>query len=213
MKKLFFTLFISTLFVNVYSQETMKKKTKNFEEKIVEVFYVDISEPNIKQGEYLRKDLNDKIFCKGQYKNNFKSGIWYYYDYDGNIEFKYDYDLKKYIEENNALSKMEISDKYDVPAILLMSSAELISKIIQNLQYPIVAADKGISGRVFIDILVEKNGKILGYKIKESVHELLDNEALRVVKLITKDIEIIPATKNGVNVDSELTIPIVFMLN
>jgi len=194
MKNLFFTLFISILFVNVYSQEKLKKiKIEDKQNRTNEEFYVLKSNTSIKNGNYQKRGIDNKIYCEGQYLNNEKVSIWNYYDYSGKIDFKYDFGLKKVIEFNNEENKKDSLNLYDVPAILFISSAEFLTKIQWNTSYPMLAVEKGISGKVSVLVNVDKSGKIMNYSIKESVHELLDNEALRVIKLITKEIEIIPA--------------------
>jgi len=51
----------------------------------------------------------------------------------------------------------------------------------QNLQYPEIAAEKGIGGRVIVQFAVNKYGKVVDAKIIRSVDPALDKEAIRVV--------------------------------
>lgn len=50
-----------------------------------------------------------------------------------------------------------------------------------HLKYPAIAAVKGIQGEVVISFIVEKDGSLSDFQIEKSVHESLDNEALRVI--------------------------------
>jgi len=51
-----------------------------------------------------------------------------------------------------------------------------------NLQYPKVAAENGIQGRVFVEYIVEKDGSITNVKVLRGVDPSLDREAIRVVE-------------------------------
>ena len=56
----------------------------------------------------------------------------------------------------------------------------------ENINYPEEAKDKGISGRVFISFVVEKDGSVNDVKVMRSVGGGCDEEALRVVKAMPK---------------------------
>ena len=51
-----------------------------------------------------------------------------------------------------------------------------------HLKYPIIAAQNDIQGMVVISFIVEKDGSLSDFQIEKSVHESLDNEALRVLR-------------------------------
>ena len=51
-----------------------------------------------------------------------------------------------------------------------------------NLRYPDSARIKGIQGRVKLQFLITERGQVDSIKVLESVHPLLDAEAVRIVK-------------------------------
>jgi TonB family protein len=53
-----------------------------------------------------------------------------------------------------------------------------------NIKYPVLARENGIQGRVYITFIVEKDGTINGIEIIRGVDESLDEESLRVVRLM-----------------------------
>lgn len=53
-------------------------------------------------------------------------------------------------------------------------------------RYPMSALENGISGKVFVQFVVEKDGSVTGVQVVRSVDRDLDNEALRVVKSMPK---------------------------
>ena len=79
----------------------------------------------------------------------------------------------------------------------------------QNLRYPEIAAENGISGRVFVQFVVEPNGSVSNVKVVRGVDPSRDREAVRVVKSS-------PSWKAGKQrgrpVNVRCTFPIVFQL-
>lgn len=61
-------------------------------------------------------------------------------------------------------------------------TAKLFEYLSKNLKYPELAKSTGISGKVFIQFVVDKNGKIKDVQVLQGINPLLDKEALRVVE-------------------------------
>lgn len=81
--------------------------------------------------------------------------------------------------------------------------------VYQYLRYPHEAVESGIQGRVNVTFTVEKDGKLSDVVIQKGVHELLDEEVIRVIKASPKW----KAAKNGGQaVRSYITIPVDFKL-
>ncbi len=78
-----------------------------------------------------------------------------------------------------------------------------------HLQYPEVAAQNGISGRVFVQFDVNSQGKVTNAKVVRGVDPALDKEALRVVNG-SPDWE--PGMQRGHKVSVRFTFPINFAL-
>lgn len=86
----------------------------------------------------------------------------------------------------------------------------LVRFISDNLQYPEQAEKDNIQGKVLVQFVVERNGKIGRIKIARSSGDRhLDNEALRVVSIIPR---FEPATIGGKPVACWFTLPISFKL-
>ena len=81
--------------------------------------------------------------------------------------------------------------------------------IAQRLKYPEIAAENGISGKVFVQFVVEPNGMVDNVKVIRGVDPALDAEAVRVVKSSPKWK---PGKQRGKAVRVAYTIPIVFVL-
>lgn len=82
--------------------------------------------------------------------------------------------------------------------------------LVNEIQYPENAAKQGIDGVVFVQFIVEKDGTVTNIKIKRGVNELLDAEAMRVVKNMPKWI---PGMQKGKPVRVMVNMPIRFKLD
>lgn len=85
----------------------------------------------------------------------------------------------------------------------------LNSWLSKNLNYPELAQQNGVEGKVIVQFVVEKDGSISSPVIARGVDKDLDREAIRVVRKMPKWS---PGKNNGVAVRSKFTLPVVFKL-
>ena len=78
----------------------------------------------------------------------------------------------------------------------------------KHFNYPLEAQEKGIQGRVSLVFIISKDGNIQNIR-KRGPHELLENEAVRIIKRLPK---IQPGKHDGKAVDVPFSIPISFKL-
>jgi protein TonB len=57
----------------------------------------------------------------------------------------------------------------------------LFKFLANEIKYPQMAVDAGISGTVYVNFVVDKDGKVKNAKIARGIHAACDKEALRVV--------------------------------
>ncbi len=110
---------------------------------------------------------------------------------------------KKPVEENKVFTAVEQMPQF--PG----GDAELMKYIQKNLKYPPVAMENNIQGRVVVQFVVTKTGKIGEVKVARSKDPDLDKEAVRVVKTLP---DFIPGKMNGQAVAVWYTLPIAFKL-
>lgn len=79
----------------------------------------------------------------------------------------------------------------------------------QNLCYPAEAQMGRIQGKVIVSFIINRDGSISSPKIEQSVHPLLDREALRVVRMMPRWT---PGKENDKPCRTLFAIPIVFQL-
>lgn len=88
--------------------------------------------------------------------------------------------------------------------------AEMMRFIQSNLVYPQDAIENNVQGRVFLSFIVQEDGHITHVKVIKGVSDLIDDEAILVVRLLKK---MEPATYKGKAVKSSVQMPISFSLN
>jgi len=76
-------------------------------------------------------------------------------------------------------------------------------------KYPKEAIEANITGKVFVQFVIEKDGSITNAKIARSASTLLDAEALRIVNNMP---QWIPGKQRGKAVRVAYTLPISFSL-
>lgn len=77
------------------------------------------------------------------------------------------------------------------------------------MKYPVIAVENGVQGRVLVQFVVEKDGKVTDVHVVKSVDPSLDKEAVRVVAAMPKWI---PGKLNGSAVRVKYTVPVTFKL-
>ncbi|RNC80215.1 MAG: energy transducer TonB [Winogradskyella sp.] len=78
-----------------------------------------------------------------------------------------------------------------------------------NFQYPEVAQNMGITGKVYVFFLIDKQGKVTNIKSR-GPDKLLETEAERIISILPK---MIPGKQRDKNVSVPYSIPITFKLN
>lgn len=123
--------------------------------------------------------------------------------------------IESVIVKNKEVSTMTQADdrtvysSTDTPASFPGGNAALFTHIAKNQKYPSLAQENGEQGKVIVSFVIEKDGSVGDVKIKKSVSQSLDKEAIRVVKTLPK---FTPAKNGGKTVRSEMSIPVTFRL-
>jgi len=81
--------------------------------------------------------------------------------------------------------------------------------IARHTNYPVLAKENGIEGKVFIHFIIDKKGRVTNPKVIRSVDSLLDREALKVISELPNWK---PGMNNGKPVKVRFTIPVTFKL-
>ena len=82
--------------------------------------------------------------------------------------------------------------------------------VYQYLRYPQYAIENGIQGRVLVDFVIDEKGEVRDVKVSRGVHQVLDEEAVRVVSASPKWR---PGRHHGKKARVALTIAVEFKLS
>lgn len=113
------------------------------------------------------------------------------------------------VEEPVKVEPEKIFDAVEQMPTFPGGDAALYKFIGDNLVYPAQAAEEGVSGRVTIRFVVERDGTVSQVTVSRGKHPALDKEAKRVVSKLPK---FIPGKQNGQTVRVFYTLPINFKL-
>lgn len=86
----------------------------------------------------------------------------------------------------------------------------LYKYLAQKIVYPPMAKENGISGKVYVTFVIDKEGKVKDASITRGIGAGCDEEAIRVVKAMP---QWTPGKQNGKTVPVQYTIPIKFVLH
>ena len=127
--------------------------------------------------------------------------------------------LNNFKEQINEVVIEEKEPVADKPAEVFISveqmpqfpggDAALLKYLSSHINYPPMAAESNIQGRVVVQFVVDKTGKVGEVTVIRSVDKELDREAVRVCKSLPK---FVPGRQNGQPVSVWYTLPVTFKL-
>lgn len=83
------------------------------------------------------------------------------------------------------------------------------AQLAKNLKYPRQAIRQGIDGKVFVEFIVDRNGKVVNLKIIKGIGAGCDEEAMRVIALTPWE----PGKQRGKPVYVRMVMPVVFKVH
>jgi TonB family protein len=179
---------------------------------------------------------NHKVKWSWNYKNGKLHGKQFSYFKTDSLESVDEYNDGKQVGkfviywENNKLKRQELHEddsliagkcydttgheiafyKYAEMPVFPGGESALMTFLRMHIHYPASAVENDIQGRVIVDFVVDKNGKIQDVNISKGVYPSLDKEAIRVVKSMP---DWIPGKQDGNTVNVSYKVPIKFTLH
>ncbi|KAF0128998.1 MAG: TonB [Bacteroidetes bacterium] len=86
----------------------------------------------------------------------------------------------------------------------------MIKFMVSNIRYPESARKDTVQGKVFVNFIVDKNGKVSNVKVIRGIGHGCDEEAARVVAMMP---DWTPGQQRGKNVNVSFNLPVTFKLN
>ena len=115
--------------------------------------------------------------------------------------YEYEYNIYENPQVYQAVEKMP-----EFPG----GKQRLLDWVMKSIQYPAEAREMGIQGRVIVQFVVNKSGKAVEPVIVQSLHHLLDDEAIRLIESMPRWK---PGEEKGEPVRVKFTMPINFRLS
>lgn len=149
----------------------------------------------------------------------YKDGIYWASDVE---DFEEDPEVDAYNDSLNETEKLHedtLQDAEEDEEVFMVveempefpgGDQELWNYIRNNITYPANAKENNIAGKVYVSFIVEKSGNVAHVEIVKGIDKDLDDEAIRVIKLLPR---YNPGKKDGKPVRVKFTIPIKFTLN
>ncbi len=191
----------------------------SFSDTLINKFETWYENGNLKRIFVLNPDIDQKKLNKFLSKR--ENSYWFYH-----VNRYYNGDLKTYRENGQIKRHDDFSDgvmnlgstwnrdgeiaqyyAYDIKPEFPGGEAAFARFIINRIKYPVMAQEYGIQGKVYITFVVEADGTITNISVAESVAQILDDEAVRVIKSMPAWI---PGKLDGENVRTSYTIPVGF---
>lgn len=169
--------------------------------------------------EYGRWGGNKKT--AGHYTNEQKSGPWEFYDHQGKVIQRYDYTTKEVVfdinfEDEEKFKYPEINGtdttwlQLDQPPVYIGGDMAMFQFIGQNLEYPALARENNIQGRILISFDIDETGKAVNIKVDKGIGWGCDEAALKVIQDLPA--QWFPAKLNGKPIRTHHVVPIRFVL-
>ncbi len=112
---------------------------------------------------------------------------------------------EKPVEEDKTYNMAMVEQQPEFPG----GTTALYKWLNDHINYPTIAAEEGVQGRVIVEFVVSKTGAIENVHVLRTRHPALDKEAVRVVKAMPKWN---PGRNNGQAVKVTYTLPVTFKL-
>ena len=156
-------------------------------------------------GEYVELDRSFEQI--GMLKNGFKDGVWKGYGVRENKAFTF---IDQYKDGQFISGEMNddkgVTHRYDQIVVQPKPKKginDFYAHVGKNFKFP--RKTDGISGRMLLQFEIDKNGEAVNIRMLKSLHEALDQEAMRLVK-IYPDWE--PGKFRGMAARASYTLPI-----
>lgn len=130
-------------------------------------------------------------------------------DINSEEQEKIDIDMSSFEEEEeeevDPISFAVVEQKPEFPG----GQKELLKFLAKNSEYPEIAKENGIQGKVYVQFVIDKNGNVTSVQIARGVDPYLDKEAKRVVSKLP---DWKPGKQRGKAVPVTYIVPINFTL-
>jgi TonB family protein len=144
----------------------------------------------LRDGAYKAYNKKGQLILEGSYKDDRKIGNWKIYTDEGIFKAQVNYDNDTYNEVQSAESNYYYScneaDVMSTTPEFQGGEEERVNFIKLNTVYPKNARMNKVEGTVYASFVISQTGEIESYEIIKSVNTELDQEVIRIVKLMPR---------------------------
>lgn len=97
---------------------------------------------------------------------------------DANTEIQAKIEVQQEEENEEVVNFYVIEEKPEFPG----GEAAMFQWISKNVKYPEIAKENGVQGKVFVQFVISKEGKVTDVQVVRGVDPSLDKEAIRVIQ-------------------------------
>ncbi|GHB78217.1 energy transducer TonB [Persicitalea jodogahamensis] len=150
------------------------------------------------------------VFEQGKVNGNRKQGRWVGQLADSTLVYEEFYENGKFINGKTVLSGKETAYESEYPIAPRYQEVlqEMYRFLAKNIRYPVEASRNNTTGKVAISYVVNEDGTFSDYRIEQSAGKSLNDEALRVIKLMSG--KWLPGMHKGMAIKQRFTMPIGF---
>ena len=219
------TIFLNNKYEEIesFKEASYYKTIEKLEtDKIIERFYLKSGQIRI-ETEFKSTDNNEKIsngfrkvwYDTGElrfvsfYENGKKNGAFLSYWKNGTLKRKDNYKRGK-LKKGDCWNENGEKVKYynfEIYPSYPGGKQKMYTFIKRHMRYPILSKKYNIGGKVIVDFKIDTAGKIINIKIKQSVNDEIDKEALRIINLMPNWTS---GFQDGIAVSVKYRIPIIF---
>lgn len=162
------------------------------------------SDTSVKHGGYELLYKN-KTLERGSYNKNKRVGVWQFYNLKNALEFTYNYNngkVDKFVRPSNG--------EYDTPCFFLGSPLIPYLFMLSKLHYPEVEMGNRSNQEVLLALRISSEGTMTGVRLLKSARAGFDESVMQAASSIPIHWQWLPARKDGVAVESDYLIKIIF---
>lgn len=193
---------------------------EKFDLKEKQIIHVKNFKKKIKQGKFIYYE-DGKISSEVNFENDLLIGDLKIYNKEGKLERTLNYDTARayigggkmsgdvtYIDE----SEINEKDKSQIISDTFKSLNEYIQKSIYINEFQ---SESGIKFKDFVDISITVNGVIddISFFSTQNTKSEINNFQLEILRVLLNDLKFKPATKNGLDANCVVRLPVVFIID
>lgn len=222
MKKLLYIFLLASISFSLFAQDTIYLDRSYNKTDRASATIIHIVDQSIDSTHYPYQDYNedfvllesgyvyseDLTIRDGVVTNYHENGVKFSEEFF--VDGEFDEILKQWDEEGKQtlivypFYHVEIKPEY--PG----GDAALLKFLAKHIVYPEIAKEKGYQGKVFLQFVIDKTGKVTQVKVARGVQEVLDKEAARVVSQLA---QWTPGEHKGKKVAVSYIVPVYFRLD